>query len=149
MINFELDVKNFLDKYTTEEILKINYNRLAYEYYQTKGINDKTSMKTWFVGLAEERYPPYPKLIKLIKKQIKTIKKMEKNIKNKKEYKINFTQEKIYKILYTKKYDEELEAGSAKEKASRKANIYAVKYTVDCWKDQENKNLRNLFSKYK
>ena len=59
---------------------------------------------------------------------------------------LHFLQEKIYQILAIKKYDEERKIGKKRDIAKRSANIYAVKYTVECWQRHITGKWRNVFN---
>jgi len=63
-MNFELDIKNFLNKHN--ESSKTN-TQLVLDYYRSKNITDETTTKEWMINLALKNYPSFTEAYKLIR----------------------------------------------------------------------------------
>ena len=67
-MHFELDVKNFLSTLDENEIQQMTNNKLAFLYYQYKGVDQDTTIIGWLCGIGDEKYPHQVQLGNIIRK---------------------------------------------------------------------------------
>ncbi len=54
-------------------------------------------------------------------------------------------QQDIYEILFMKRYNDLISERATKDKATRCANIYAVRWTTKAWQRQMSGSMKNLY----